>query len=170
MSDMTDVLEAQADVQDMKTGIGDSERKQLAGLLAGSLADTTLLMIKSQGYHWNVVGPLFKPIHELTEDHYTNLFEAADEIAERIRALGYPAPTSFTDLIARTALREEHDVTSAQDMVETLVRDHEAVVRQMRKTAEFAESVDDFATHDLLVERLTFHEKAIWMLRATIES
>lgn len=163
------ILEAQADVQNIKTGLPGDERQQLAGQLAGTLADTMLLMIKSQGYHWNVVGPLFKPIHDLTEEHYSNLFEAADEIAERIRALGHPAPTSFTDLISRTTLTEEQDVTTAREMVQTLIADHEAVVRQLRKTAEFAESVDDFATHDLLVGRLMFHEKAIWMLRAIIE-
>lgn len=163
-----DILEQRADIDDINTGLSPDARNRLAGQLSRTLADTMLLMIKTQVYHWNVVGPLFKPIHDLTEEHYKNLFEAADDIAERIRALGHPAPVSFTDLVPRTGLIEESNSRSARGMVSQLVEDHEMIVRAARKTAEIAEENGDFVTHDLLVERMNFHEQAIWMLRAII--
>lgn len=163
-----DIMEKRADVVSVDTGIESDHRQRLAAHLSRALADTMLLMIKSQVYHWNVVGPLFKPIHDLTEEHYNDLFQAADDIAERIRAIGYPAPLSFADLAGRTSLSEETQVISAQRMVEQLLVDHETIVRNMREAAEFADKSDDFVTHDLLVARMNFHENAIWMLRATI--
>lgn len=165
-----DTLKMTADVEAVKTGIDPEARTKLAGHLSRILADTMLLTIKTQVYHWNVVGPLFKPIHDLTEAHYEDLFAASDVIAERIRALGHLAPVSFTDLMPKTELVEESTMRSAQGMVEQLVKDHESMVRNMRESAEFAEQNDDFVTHDLLVGRLNFHEKAIWMLRAIIAS
>ena len=162
------VLNMKPDIESLETGIPHVNRRQLADRLSAVLADTILLQLKSQVYHWNVVGPLFKPIHDLTEVHYRDLFEAVDVIAERIRALGYPAPQSFTDLVPKTALDEESKIRSAQEMVEQLMEDHEAIVRRLRETAKCAEALDDYATHDLLTARLAFHEKAIWMLRATI--
>ncbi|MEM9356800.1 MAG: DNA starvation/stationary phase protection protein [Pseudomonadota bacterium] len=162
------IMEKRADVVSIDTGLTNDKLKRIASHLSAALADTMLLMIKSQVYHWNVVGPMFKPIHDLTEEHYTNLFEAADDIAERIRALGHPAPLSFTDLTARTSLSEETQVTSAREMVEQLVADHETIVRKLRVAGEYAELADDFVSHDLIVGRMDFHEKAIWMLRATI--
>jgi starvation-inducible DNA-binding protein len=162
------VLEAITDIEVVETGLTDVVRRQLSGQLSGVLADTILLMIKSQVYHWNVVGPLFKPIHELTEEHYKDLFDASDAIAERIRALGYPAPVSFADLIPRANLNEESVMRSAEEMVLQLINDHENIVRNMREAAQLAEKHNDFVTNDLLVSRMNFHEKAIWMLRSTI--
>lgn len=162
------IMEKRADVVEIDTGLADDKRQRAALHLSSALADTMLLMVKSQAYHWNVVGPLFKPIHDLTEEHYTNLFEAADDIAERIRALGYPAPLSFTDLAARASLLEETKVTTAREMVEQLLADHEMIVRKLREAADFMDSSGDFVSHDLIVSRMEFHEKAIWMLRATI--
>lgn len=165
---MSNVLQVKPDIEKVDTGLGSDARKQLAAYLSRALADTMLLQIKSQVYHWNVVGPLFKPLHDLTEEHYRNLFAAVYEIAERIRALGYPAPQSFTDLMPKTDLDEESHIRSAQEMVEQLVEDHENIVRRLREAARTAEQMGDFATHDLLTVRLAFHEQAIWMLRATI--
>ncbi len=162
------ILNTKAEVETVKTGLSDDTRKRLAGHLSKALADTMLLTMKTQVYHWNVVGPLFKPIHDLTEAQYTNLFAAADEIAERIRALGHPAPLSFADLAPKANVSEESDIRSAEGMIRQLVKDHEAIVANMREAAHLAEKHDDFVTHDLLVARMGFHEKAIWMLRAMI--
>jgi starvation-inducible DNA-binding protein len=160
------VLDAKADVEHPDTGI--ENRKVLVNGLSGLLADTFVLLIKTQGYHWNVVGPLFVSIHELTEKQYRNLFEAADEIAERIRALGYPAPGSMNAMIPHTGIREDMTNPTAEEMIANLVRDHETVVQRLRATAEAAEEMHDHVTADMLTERMAFHEQAIWMLRALI--
>ncbi|MDH3195562.1 MAG: DNA starvation/stationary phase protection protein [Hyphomicrobiales bacterium] len=162
------VLQPTTDVESVDTGLDNDRRRKLAGHLSRVLADSMLLMIKTQVYHWNVVGPLFKPIHDLTEEQYNDLFSATDVIAERIRALGFPAPVSFTDLIPKTNLVEESDMRSAHDMLTQLVDDHEQIVRNIRDSAEFAEESNDLVTHDLLVQRMAVHEKAIWMLRSMI--
>ncbi len=91
------VLQPTTDIESVDTGLNKDHRRKLAGHLSRVLGDSMLLMIKTQVYHWNVVGPLFKPIHDLTEEQYNDLFAATDEIAERIRALGFPAPVSFTE-------------------------------------------------------------------------
>lgn len=161
-------MEAKADIEDFKTGLSSDIRAQLAEYLSKALAESMLLMIKTQVYHWNVVGPLFKSIHDLTEDHYNNLFEAVDDIAERIRALGHPAPVSYSDLVPKADLFEESKMRNTHGMVEQLAQDHEKIVRNLREAASFSEENDDYATHDILVARLIFHEEAIWMLRATI--
>lgn len=165
---MSNVLHARTDVVKVETGLSADDRRNLTTHLSAILADTMFLTIKSQVYHWNVVGPLFKPIHELTEEHYRNLFEASDVIAERIRALGHPAPMSVTDLIPKTNVEEETAPRSAKEMVNQLISDHEEMVRRIRSSAESAEEQKDFVTHDLLTSRLDFHEKAIWMLRAIV--
>ena len=160
------VLKATADIENPKTGI--ENRKRLAGNLSALLADTYLLLVKTQGYHWNVVGPLFVSLHGLTEEQYENLFKAADDLGERIRALGHPAPTSITEMIPLTVISEDTGSASAEDMVSNLARDHEAVVRRLREGVEIAEDLRDMATADLLTERMQFHEQAIWMLRAIL--
>lgn len=162
------IMEATANVEPVEIGLNEASRRQLAGQMSAVLADTMLLMIKTQVYHWNVVGPLFKPIHDLTEEQYNDLFAASDEIAERIRALGFPVPVSFTDLVPKANLLEESDMRSAEGMVAQLARDHEALARNMRSAAEIAEDLNDYVTHDLLVTRMAFHEKTVWMLRAII--
>ncbi|WP_420349109.1 Dps family protein [Pelagibius sp.] len=160
------VLHMKADVEHPQTGIED--RKRLAGNLSALLADTYLLLVKTQGYHWNVVGPLFISLHRLTEEQYENLFEAADDLAERIRALGHPAPTSITEMIPLTVISEDTGSASAEEMVSNLIRDHEAIVRRLREGVEIAESLRDAVSADMLTERMRFHEQAIWMLRAVL--
>ena len=132
------------------------------------LADAYVLLVKTQGVHWNVVGPLFFSLHQLTEAQYQDLFGAIDEIAERIRALGYPAPTSIAHMMPHSAIVEETGNSSAEQMVEALVHDNETVARRLLEAVEIAEGLRDAATADLLTERLRVHEKAAWMLRATI--
>ena len=152
--------------QEPETGVG--SRRLLATSLTGVLADSFVLMIKTQSYHWNVVGPLFFSLHEMTEMHYRNMFEAVDEIAERIRALGELAPLSFTDMISNAELVEETRVTNASDMVAKLVMDHESLARRFRDLAAEASGAGDGVTEDLANSRMAFHEKAAWMLRATV--
>ncbi len=160
--------QALSDIGPIETGMNFEAQEKMEEGLSKVLADTMLLMMKTQVYHWNVVGAIFKPMHELTEEQYTNLFHAADKIAERIRALGFTAPLSFKDFTHKTILLEEVDVLTPHQMLQQLIKDHEIVVRQMRAIAEVAEESKDFVTHDLLVSRMGFHENAIWQLRATL--
>lgn len=152
----------------VETGISKDARREIAEELSAILTDTYFLVIKSHVYHWNVVGPLFRSIHMLTEEHYNDLFGAADVIAERIRALGFHAPIADAAGPGQAVVSIDTSARTAHDMVADLVHDHEAAIRKMRSAAELAEKHDDFVSHDMLVARLTFHEKAVWMLRAMI--
>ncbi|MBW8636675.1 DNA starvation/stationary phase protection protein [Hoeflea sp. WL0058] len=158
------ILKVRADIQDPETGI--DNRKKVAANMASCLSDSYLLMVKTQGYHWNVVGPLFRSIHLLTEDHYNNLFEAIDELAERIRALGYPSPSSVTEMIALSAIEEDTENPTAEEMIDNLARDHGILARRFRECISRAEEADDVVSADMLTRRIEFHEKAIWMLTA----
>ena len=160
------VLEVKAHKENVKTGLSAAARSRIAGLIGESLADTVTLMLKSQVFHWNVVGPSFVGLHKLTEEHYQDLFAAADELAERIRALGSLVPFSSKIMARSASVGDELALRSTEAMIEELTADHEAVVRSMRETAEEADKAGDIVTHDLLVRRMDFHEKAIWMLRA----
>ncbi len=152
----------------INTGLKADYRRSISKDLSEILAATYRLTIKSHIYHWNVVGPIFKPIHELTEEHYNALFGATDIIAERIRALGHLAPVSLDMAKTFAPSKSDVDQASAHDMVADLIKDHEEAVRSMRKAATAAGDNDDVVTEDMLTARLTFHEKALWMLRAVI--
>lgn len=142
-------------------------RKKLAGQLSGAVADTYMLMAKTQGYHWNVAGPLFAPLHELTEHQYQDLFEAADDLAERIRALGEAAPGSYAAFAKVTKITDDDGAPkSAQDMVETLANDNEAMARRLKVASDLAEDLGDKVTEDMLIDRMQVHEQNAWMLRA----
>lgn len=157
------VLQPKPAPEKMSTGISDRGRESVATALQDVLGSTYRLLVKTQIHHWNVVGPLFYPIHLLTDEQYNDLFKAIDTIAERIRALGFAtaAPVIGTE-------KKQVVEMSAQDLINDLVADHEAICRQMRQAAGVADDVDDIVTNDLLVQRLTFHEKAIWMLKAIV--
>lgn len=167
MSKSASVLKATPRVVRLSTGVKDADRKVMAEMLSEITVQTYRALLRSQVVHWNVVGPLFQPIHDLTERHYSELFAAIDTLAERIRALGHPAPTGKATVGLDKAL-SIGGRTSALAMVEELVEDHEALARLIREAAGEAEELEDFVTHDLLTERLSFHEKAIWMLKAVI--
>ncbi|MFZ2100161.1 MAG: DNA starvation/stationary phase protection protein, partial [Oricola sp.] len=152
----------------VETGITKADRKEIADQLSAILTDTYFLVIKTHVYHWNVVGPLFHSIHVLTEEHYQELFAATDVIAERIRALGFHAPVSDAAGPDKAVVSLNIGAKTAHDMVADLVADHEAAIRKMRDAAETAEEHGDLVTNDMLVARLTFHEKAVWMLRSLI--
>ncbi|MEL6533091.1 MAG: DNA starvation/stationary phase protection protein [Pseudomonadota bacterium] len=158
------VLTATAQTETPETGV--NEIGQIADALAGVLSDSQLLLVKTQAVHWNVSGPMFHSIHSLTEEQYTELFQAIDELAERIRALGQLAPISMAGMLSQSALKESDDLGDAQAMLTALVADHEALVRQARDVATLAAEHRDGATEDLMNARMAVHEKAAWMLRA----
>lgn len=163
----TSALSERVHVTRNDTGIAGKDRESLAAKLAGVLGDTYTLLIKTHVYHWNVVGPVFFSLHKLTEAQYQDLFEAVDVIAERIRALGHPTPLSFEALLPKAKVSEETTNRTAAAMLDQLIADHEAIVKHLRRVALAADEAGDLVTTDMLTQRLTFHEKAIWMLRAT---
>jgi starvation-inducible DNA-binding protein len=148
------------------TGIAEAHRAEVADGLARLLADSYTLYLKTHGFHWNVTGPQFAALHTLFEQQYTELALAVDAIAERIRALGVFAPGSFAQFAKLATVREETGVPAAAEMVRALAADHEAVVRTARSVLPTAQKAADESSIGLLVERMTVHEKAAWMLRS----
>jgi starvation-inducible DNA-binding protein len=149
-------------------GIDEENRQEIARGLAVLLADSYTLYLKTHNYHWNVEGPLFNTLHQMFEDQYTELALAVDEIAERIRALGEPAPGSYGAYSKLTSIDEEESVPSAEEMIRQLVRGQETVVRTARQAFKAAEAANDEPTADLLTQRMQVHEKNAWMLRSMI--
>jgi len=144
-------------------------RKKLAQKMRGAVADTYGLLVKTQGYHWNVTGPLFVSIHELTEKQYQDLFEAGDDLAERIRALGEMSPGSYREFMNDAVVADEDGSTrTAHDMVETLAHDNEKVARRMKDISDVAAELGDKVTEDMLIGRMQVHEQNAWMLRAIV--
>ena len=162
------VLKAKVQTQSPRTGLRAEDAKLLAEGLSRSLAATYVLYVKTQGFHWNVVGPLFYGLHKLTEDQYRDLAEAADAVAERIRALGHAAPASLAEFGKLSPIDESPARLSAEDMVEALVADHETVARTFRELVGVAERANDVVTADLLTDRIRTHEEAAWMLRSIV--
>lgn len=161
-----EILQAKTHVENVKTGLQNNDRKAVAEGVAKALADTYAVYIKTQGFHWNVVGPLFYGLHKLTEAQYEELAGAIDVIAERIRALGHPAPAGFGQFAKLTQIKDADGTQSGEIMITALIADHEALSRSFRELIEMADSVGDVATADLFTSRLHVHEKAVWMLRA----
>ncbi len=150
------------------TNIGITNTKMIVSVLEASLADTYALMAKTQACHWNAVGPLFHSVHEMTEEQYRDLFAAADDLAERIRALGFPAPASLERIVSSSVIGDGETYSTTEEMLSALVVDHETVARRMRSAVDTAESNLDPVTADMLTERMAFHEKTSWMLRALL--
>ena len=149
-------------------GISITDRDQIATGLAEVLADSYTLYLKTQSFHWNVTGPMFQTLHTLFEQQYTELATAVDQLAERIRALGIYAPGSFSRFQAMSSIQEETGVPLANRMLEQLLEGHEAVIRTARKVLPVAQEAHDEATVDLLVNRMSVHEKTAWMLRSML--
>lgn len=149
-------------------GIGEKDRKRIAEGLSRLLADTYTLYLKTHNFHWNVTGPQFNTLHVMFEEQYTELAAAVDEIAERIRALGFPAPGTYTAYSKLTTLSEEEGVPAAEKMIAQLVEGQEAVVRTARSVFPAAEKAGDEPTADLLTQRMQIHEKTAWMLRSML--
>jgi starvation-inducible DNA-binding protein len=137
--------------------------------LARLLADTYALYLKTHGYHWNVTGPHFRSLHLMFEEQYTELADAVDEIAERIRTLGVLAPGSYREMAVLASVTDEEGAPAATEMVRRLIAANEVVVRTARAVIGASEKTDDPASLDLATRRIAVHEKALWMLRATAE-
>ncbi|MET0535464.1 MAG: Dps family protein [Steroidobacter sp.] len=150
-------------------GIGTQDREKIADGLAKLLADTYSLYLKTHNFHWNVEGPMFNTLHLMFMEQYTELWNALDAIAERIRSLGYPAPGTYSEFARLTSIEETEGVPEALDMVRLLVSGHEAVARTARGTFPAAEKGGDESTADLLTQRLQVHEKTAWMLRSLLK-
>ena len=150
-------------------GIDEENRKQITDGLSRLLADTYTLYLKTHNFHWNVTGPMFQTLHLLFETQYTELAIAVDLIAERIRALGYPAPGTYSDFVKLSSIAETSGVPKATDMIRLLVEGQEAVVRTARSIFPVVEQVNDEPTADLLTQRMQIHEKNAWMLRSLLE-
>ncbi len=151
-------------------GIPDADRKTIAEGLSHLLADTYSLYLKTHNFHWNVTGPMFQTLHVMFETQYDELAIAVDLIAERIRALGHPAPGSYTEFQKLSAVKESVGVHTATQMIAELVEGQETVVRTARSLYPAVEKASDEATADLLTQRIQLHEKTAWMLRSLLES
>jgi starvation-inducible DNA-binding protein len=149
-------------------GISESHRKKISTGLAQLLADSSVLYLKTHNFHWNVEGPMFNTLHIMFMEQYTELWNALDLIAERIRALGEYAPGSYKQYAKLTSLTESDKVPTASGMIEQLLEGHEAVARTARTVFPAAEKGGDEATLDLLTQRIQLHEKTAWMLRSLL--
>ena len=150
-------------------GINDSDRADIAKGLSLVLADTYSLYLKTHNFHWNVTGPMFNTLHTMFMEQYTELWNSVDPIAERIRALGFPAPGSYGKFSKLSSVSDAPATPpKALDMVADLVNGHETVARTARKILKIAGNADDQPTADLLTQRLVVHEKTAWMLRSLL--
>ena len=150
-------------------GINEGERTKIVKGLAALLADSYTLYLMTHNFHWNVTGPHFNSLHQMFMQQYTEQWNALDVIAERIRALGHPAPGTYAEFAKLTSIEERPGVPEAMDMVGRLVKGHEAVARTARKAFPAAEKAGDESTVDLLTQRLQVHEKTAWMLRSLLK-
>lgn len=158
-----------ANTMKVNIGISEEHRQKIAGGLSKVLADSYLLYLKTHNYHWNVTGELFHQLHEQFEEQYTELAEAVDEIAERIRAIGFRAPGSFKEFNEIASIEEDTDQPKAMEMLRRLAIDNEKIIQTAREALKPAQEAGDEATIDLLTERLTVHSKTAWMLRSHLE-
>jgi len=155
----------------IQIGISDKDRAAIADGLSCLLADTYTLYLTTHNFHWNVTGPMFNSLHAMFMAQYTELWNAVDPIAERIRSLGHIAPGSYSQLSQLTSLDDAPATPpAALNMVRILVEGHEAVARTARSLFPLADAASDEPTADLLTQRLTMHEQAAWMLRALLEA
>jgi starvation-inducible DNA-binding protein len=153
----------------MNIGINEENTTKIAQGMSSVLADTYTLYLKTQNFHWNVTGPRFHQLHAMFEDHYTEMAEAIDEVAERIRALGHRSPGTFKEFSQLTSITEEAGVLEADDMIKKLIEGHELISRKSREVVQMASDCSDEATADLLTSRIKTHEKTAWMLRSLLQ-
>jgi starvation-inducible DNA-binding protein len=149
-------------------GISEKDRKAVCKGLNKLLADSYLLYLKTQNYHWNVTGKMFQSLHTLFEEQYLEQAAAIDVVAERIRALGEYAPGSFAAFSKVSSIKEETAIPSTDEMIHNLVQGNEAVVTTAREIVALADECEDDVTTDLMIERMQIHEKNAWMLRSLI--
>lgn len=164
-----DIMASKKTLQGIDIGLSDKERRQIAEGLSAFLADTYTLYLKTHNFHWNVTGPMFQTLHLMFMDQYNEQWLAVDLIAERIRALGYPAPGSYAEFSALTSIKDAQGTLTAKEMIRQLIDGQEAVVRTARKLFPLAEKANDQPTCDLLTQRMQIHEKNAWMLRSLLD-
>lgn len=152
----------------MSNYLTEQQRATIAKALQSFLADTYALYLQTHNFHWNVKGPLFRSLHLMFEEQYTELATAVDEIAERIRTLGFPAPGSFNDYIKLMTFKEVEGQPSAEAMLEHQVTAHESVTASARKILNLASDNGDESTVALMGARMEIHEKATWMCRSML--
>jgi starvation-inducible DNA-binding protein len=150
-------------------GISEKDRKAVADGLSKLLADTYTLYLKTHNFHWNVEGPMFQTLHLMFMGQYTEMWNALDVIAERIRALGHYAPGSYSEFAKLTSIKETKSVPKAEKMIEEAIAGHEAVIKTARSIFAAAEKAGDQTTMDALTQRLDIHEKTAWMLRSLLK-
>ena len=151
------------------TGIDAKDRAKIALGLSKLLADTFTVYLKTHNFHWNVTGPMFNTLHVMFMDQYTELWNALDMIAERIRALGVAAPGTYTEFAKLTVIKESEGKVSGEDMIKQLVAGQEAVTKTARGIFAIVDKAGDEPTADLLTQRMQIHEKNAWMLRSLLE-
>ena len=156
-------------VMSIDIGIGAADREKIVQGLSALLADSYTLYLMTHNFHWNVTGPQFNSLHLMFMGQYTEQWNALDIIAERIRALGHPAPGTYKEFVKLASIKEVEGVPRADDMVGHLVKAQEATARTARKLLPLVEAVNDQPTVDLLTQRLEVHEKTAWMLRSLLE-
>lgn len=154
---------------EVNIGIFEDDRKKIASGLSVLLADSYILYLKTQNFHWNVTGPNFSELHLLFEKQYQELAQAVDEIAESIRALGVPTPATFQEFQKRSSIKEPIGVPFAKEMIQQLVDGQAEVLTTSRAVIISAEKAKDVGTIDLVTKRIKVHEKNAWMLRSLLE-
>ena len=150
-------------------GINEKDRQKIAQGLSHLLADTYTLYLKTHNFHWNVTGPMFNTLHLMFEAQYNELALAVDLIAERIRALGFPAPGTYSAYAKLSSIKETQGVPDADSMIALLVEGQEAIVRTARSLFPVVDKAGDEPSADLLTQRMQVHEKTAWMLRSLLE-
>ena len=150
-------------------GIKPEDRSKIAKGLSALLADSYTLYLMTHNFHWNVTGPMFNSLHLMFMTQYSEQWTALDSIAERIRALGHPAPGTYKEFTKLASIKEVEGVPKANDMVRHLVESQEATARTARKLFPIVEAANDQPTADLLTQRLEIHEKTAWMLRSVLD-
>ena len=150
-------------------GISDAKRKKIAEGLSKLLADSYTLYLMTHNFHWNVTGPQFNSLHVMFMDQYTEQWNALDVIAERIRALGFPAPGTYKEFVKLASIQEVEGVPKATDMIRHLVLAQEATARTARALFTVVDDANDQPTADVLTQRIDVHEKTAWMLRSLLE-
>jgi starvation-inducible DNA-binding protein len=163
------VKKRQGKIDAISVGITAANRAEIAHGLSALLADSYTLYLTTHNFHWNVTGPMFNTLHLMFMDQYTEQWNALDLIAERIRALGHPAPGTYKEFVKLASIKEVEGVPNATDMIRHLVRAQEATARTARELFPVAEAANDQPTADLLTQRLEVHEKTAWMLRSLLE-
>jgi len=160
-----------AKAPDIDIGISPDDRKKVSESLMVVLADAFTLYLKTHNFHWNITGPMFNSLHVMFETQYNEQWLALDEIAERIRALGYNVPASYGDFGKMTSIQDDVKVehTDWREMVRQLTLGNEAVCRTARKSLEIADKAGDDPSVDMLTQRLQVHEKNAWMLRSLLQ-